>query len=104
MANRFVVLTGPPSDPGSGTIATASSTTPTAGGEVDWVQGNNYGAGIFAGKGQPFEVQAGGSISSGDDLATDSVGRAVTAGSGDTVVARALESASSGQVFWAVRR
>lgn len=103
MAYRFQVFTGPPSSgpAGLGDFPTAD---PTAGGDVHTVRDSSGGGtwNVWPGSGTPVKVEAGESISDGDDLATDGQGRAVTATSGDTVVAEALESASSGNEFWAV--
>lgn len=102
MAYRFKVFSGPPSGSVSG-LSDFPVTSPSAGGNVDTVRDTTGGGNwnVWTGRGTPLKVEAGGSISSGDDLETDGSGRAVTA-SGGTVVARALESASSGQEFWAV--
>lgn len=75
-----------------------TSSFPTSGGFVDGVV-NSFDSGVLAHRGSFAKVEAGGSVTSGDDLETDGAGRAVTA-SGGTVVARALEGASSGNVFW----
>lgn len=100
MAYRFQVFTGPPSSGPSG-LNDFPTSDPTAGGEVHTVRGGT-GWDVWPGSGTPVKVEAGESISDGDDLATDGQGRAVTATSGDTVVAEALENASSGNEFWAV--
>lgn len=102
MAYRFKVLSGPPSGSAS-ELSGFPVTSPSAGGAVDTVRDEATGGdwNIMHGKGLPLKVEAGGSISPGDSLETDGSGRAVTA-SGGTVLARALESASSGEEFWAV--
>lgn len=73
--------------------------TPSAGASVDGVGGTSVDSGVAAGRGNIAKVEAGESISAGDDLETNGSGQAVTA-SGGTVVARALEGASSGQTLW----
>lgn len=103
MAYRFQVFSGPPSGAATG-LGSFPTADPTAGGEVHTVRDSVGGGGwnVWPGKGTPLKVQAGESISDGDDLATNGSGQAVTAGSGNVVVAEALESASSGSEFWAV--
>lgn len=99
---RFVLFDGPPTD---GRTPWTNTTTPTAGGEVDGCTGSEevtWGP-RWTGKGTPIRVELGGSVSAGDDLETDSQGRAVQQGSGE-VVARALESGTSGAEIWAVLR
>lgn len=98
---RFKTFSGPP----SGTVSDvapyfkASAGNPQAGGPVDVFQRDD---GQLR---QRFldliHVDTGGSFSSGDDIATDSLGRAVQAGTGDVVVARALEnSTGAGSKAW----
>lgn len=79
----------------------APTTTPDPGGPVDCFQRDD---GRLRGRFHALiNVDTGGSFSSGADLATDAQGRAVEAGSGDVVVARALESSfGSGDEVWAV--
>lgn len=96
--------------PGRGYVLTSagdpSGTSPSAGGDIDGVavevtvKGVTSDGGIPATKGVPFQGEAGGSITDGDDLEADGDGRFATT-SGGTVVARALEGASSGSFFWA---
>lgn len=101
MAARFQVFTGTPSDPSDPTSTTPTG-TPSAGGPVDWIGGGAVGSLNYL-PGFPFLVDTGGSFSAGDDLATDGSGRAVQAGAGDVVVARALEgSFGAGDTAWVV--
>lgn len=74
-------------------------TSPSAGSSVDGVCGDTVTNAVGASRGHLAKVEAGESISSGDDLETNGSGQAITAGTG-TVVARALEGASSGQNLW----
>lgn len=100
-AGRFYRLTGH-----------NSASSPTAGQAVDgstWsiTYGGGSGPEVVmaapAARGLQVPVRVGsGGITSGDDVATDGSGRAVTAGAGDAVVARALESAGGGSVAWVV--
>jgi hypothetical protein len=81
--------------------------TPTAGGYVDGVSGrttwptqaDSY-QGHPAVPGLAIKLELGGSVSQGDQLATDGSGRAIQAGAGDIIVARALEGGSSGATVW----
>jgi hypothetical protein len=77
--------------------------SPGAGGAVDGVSIRGGKGGYLACPGFPFLVEAGGAFNAGASLATTSDGRAVEAGSGQVVVARALQASSgAGQVVWAV--
>lgn len=97
MASRFIVFTGPPTDANR-----APTGTPDAGGPVDKTDAQGPVASYM--DGLPFQVDTGGSFNSGDDIATDGQGRAVAAGSGDHVVARALEGSSgAGDTAWVVK-
>lgn len=90
-----------PSDVGQ--YSNAPTTTPDAGGPVDCFLRDD---GILRGRATHLiKVDTAGSFSEGADLATDAQGRAVEAGSGDVVVAGALESSfGSGDKVWAVWR
>lgn len=93
MAYRFQAFSGTPPTLG----------TPTAGGPVDWISGGSPGSDGAPNyrTGHAFRMDTGGAFSTGDDLATDGNGRAVQAGAGDTVVARALEGSSeAGDTAW----
>lgn len=68
---------------------------------MDGVCGDQVDNGMPAAHGFIAKVEAGESITAGADLETNGSGQAVTASTG-TVVARALEGASSGQNFWIV--
>jgi len=78
--------------------------TPSAGQDVDAVAGyaNDSGvanAAFFPIPGAPIVVESGGAFSNGANLATDAQGRAVAAGAGPVVVARALQAATgAGQI------
>lgn len=77
-----------------------AKSTPTAGGRVDTVSAN--ACRYAAAPGRVFFIEAGESLAAGQNLATDSGGHAVAAGSGDEVVAVALSGASAGSGVWVV--
>lgn len=101
---RFRVVDGPPADlEGDWFTDTAN---PTAGGVVHVIQGSDLSHwpasthSLYIGA--PCRIEAGGTFSDGDLLATDSQGRAVQATTGDIIVAKALEGAVQGEVVWIV--
>lgn len=97
---RWRVYSGPPSPREYGVDPPKSS--PTAGGNVETTNGSRLARNHVA-PGQVWRIRCGGSFGSGADLATDGFGRAVAAGSGDVVVARALEGSSgAGDTAWVV--
>lgn len=96
---RFQVVSGPPS--GNDTPLA----DPSAGGRVDRATGTvgqaatgseSYRA---ASPGVVAAVQQAEGISAGDEVATNGSGQAVVASSGDTIVARALQSSTSGGLW-----
>lgn len=74
---------------------------PVDGGRVDTFSAPNI-ARYDAAPGTVKLIEAGESLAAGQDLATDSGGHAVAAGSGDEVVAVALAGASAGSGVWVV--
>lgn len=86
-----------------GSYGSAGRGTAAAGGPVDFVNPADDPAtssGPYR-PGVPFLMTCGGSFSAGADLASDGSGRAVAAGTGDRVVARALEgSTGAGDTAW----
>ena len=99
----FQVVSGPPS------AGSTPLTDPSPGGRVDRVTGTvgqaqggmEYYRGASAGV--VAALQAGGSFSSGTELATNGSGQPVAASAGDRVVAIALESSSGvGDGVWVV--
>lgn len=102
MASRFIIFDGTPADPSRSVAGTTPTSSPSAGGPVDYIDDGGPVASYM--DGLPLQVDTGGSFSSGDDLATDGSGRAVAAGTGDHVVARALEGSSgAGDTAWCVK-
>lgn len=73
---------------------------PEAGGHVETIQREGYWWSNITHIGRAIPIQAGASVSAGDDLATDGSGHCVPATSGDVIVARALQSGSANDEVW----